>query len=74
MQQVRSKQKQSTFKWAMALRSHYCVKWMQSLMNTPYVPTDPVYVTFTHVSIMIADMENDISLKTLTSQCKQWQC
>lgn len=29
MQQVESKQKQSTFKWAMTLKSHYFVKWMQ---------------------------------------------
>ena len=31
MQQV--KHKQSTFKWAMTLKSHYFVRWMQSLMN-----------------------------------------
>lgn len=48
MHQVRSKQKQRTFKKAMMWKPHYFVKWMQSLMNTP---PEPCYLLLhTHFS------------------------
>lgn len=50
MHQVRSIQKQRTFKKAMMWKPHYFVKWMQSLMNTP---PEPCYLLLhTHFSTL----------------------